>query len=72
MSFDYDPFRHFEIITATPDGTFLKWLCHKCGGEGKINHSENAPIKAIADDFKNHLKNSHKKTPADFHGWSKR
>lgn len=72
MSWDYDPFRHFEVIIASPNGTTFKWYCHKCGGDGTLIHSENAPIKTIRDDYRNHLVNSHKKTPADFRGWSKR
>lgn len=70
MGFDYNPYRHFEIVAASPNGTTFKWICHNCGGEGKIIHSENAPIKAITDDYKNHLATSHRKSPSDFQGWS--
>jgi hypothetical protein len=68
MSFDYNPFKHIELV-ETEEGKKVVLHCHSCGWNS-------SPIpwgRSISEAFaiaKKHIESSHRRTEADFIGWS--
>lgn len=61
MSFSANPFLNVTIIQR-PEGKFF--LCNGCGGEKELAEDSISTAFDIADQ---HVRNSHKRTPEDFH-----
>lgn len=71
MSFNYNPYKHIEVIDT---GDKIVLYCHGCGAEisewqgndfGLTTH-----VLALFLAMAQHVKLSHKRTQADFTGWS--
>lgn len=81
MGFDYNPFRHIEIVetnstdelTGAPIGlrTF-EWYCHNCGGQSSSKGKtwQIDALQGLLEDWEQHLKGSHRKTRFDLKKWS--
>lgn len=68
MSFNYNPYRHIEVIKRTTDGPYILY-CHACGADV----AEYVHTVSVGELFRRiavHIKESHKRTPEDFQGWS--
>jgi hypothetical protein len=83
MSFSHNPYLHAEIIYREEARDYegwpgqsrhyeagWAWYCHSCGGESKKAWDENTPFGVFMVEFRDHIANSHKRTPEDFEGWS--
>ena len=77
MGFDFNPFKHIEVIhyekdrppyndKEYPAGFYL--YCHNCGGQTWV------PPRANLEDLfavqRKHVEESHGRTDSDFEGWS--
>lgn len=79
MSFDYDPFRHVELIQDDDDPHLWYWHCHSCGGDGndpRRTHPQLEPLcraDRLVMSFFEHVRSSHERTPKELRaaGWSK-
>lgn len=82
MSFDYNPFKHFEIIKVQlvdPDDELnneqpksYAWYCHSCGRESHtqgIAFGMGAAISTIEASYRQHLRTSHRMEPQDVEDW---
>lgn len=68
MSFDYNPFKHIEVV-KTKDHKW-RWYCHSCGAQSDRTWDRFGKIGDIFDNFIAHIKRSHNRTLEDFEGWS--
>ncbi len=68
MSFDYNPYKHIELVE---EKGYWSWHCHGCGGDSEYDWDpDHDYLQPIIDDYRKHLLNSHKRTPEDFENWS--
>jgi hypothetical protein len=67
MSFARNPYK--AVTLETNDGSLCRWECDSCGGTGQW-YSLAGPLWKIIADFRDHVRDSHKRTPEDFRGWS--
>jgi hypothetical protein len=70
MSFDYDPYRHIELVRAVNDDTLWRWHCHSCGGGWNSQPEPLCRADRLYRYFQAHLISSHERTPEDFAGWT--
>lgn len=73
MSFDYNPLEHVEIVTNNL-GDGYEVYCHGCGAQIPLGGNLDVLDIPIHDAFivmRRHVETSHKRTDADFKGWSK-
>jgi hypothetical protein len=71
MSFDYNPYKHLEIIVTRRnkkkrivEATFF---CHGCGHQDNVSSPD---VAIIYERFAKHLTESHHRTEEDFEDWS--
>lgn len=69
MSFDFNPFRHIEVVLEDEEDDMWSAYCNGCGAVLKM-HSSGEPIGTFIDNIKAHLSSSHDRTPEDMKGWS--
>lgn len=68
MSFDYNPYRHIEVVRKTKYSP-VHLYCHSCGKEwGDWTTQVTASI--LFDAMATHVKESHARTEEDFKDWS--
>lgn len=68
MSFDYNPYKHIEIISSTnPTGGIIGWCwyCHSCGAVGHRNLGI-VIVDKLYEQYKDHLKKTHKNDTEDY------
>lgn len=79
MGFDYNPYKHLELIQRESEHTDsggrtykagITWYCHNCGGEGQEAWKITSSLKPIVDHWFRHLISSHNAMPIHFEGWS--
>lgn len=71
MSFDYNPFRHIEVVEHEPD--HFSWYCHGCGADSHrkgTTYSTVTSIGTVFSAFKAHIRNSHGRTEEEMKDWS--
>lgn len=82
MSFDYNPFKHIEIVEQPTGG--YSWHCHGCGADSHVNrahrpagtirtgtlYGKHTPLIEVFDSFRSHIRISHGRTEDDFSDWS--
>lgn len=79
MSFDYNPFKHVELIQCDDEPNLWFWHCHSCGADSyRESRSDGlrVPLNRTGDlitDFHRHIRRSHEFTPEllEARGWSK-
>ena len=64
MSFDYDPYRHFDIIKVDPG--WYQAMCHGCGTQVGSKYGATAPIGVFEQAIAQHVRNSHSRDEEDF------
>lgn len=68
MSFNYDPYRHIEVL-HTPGGDY-KLYCHSCGGEFGDFVSA-TPVAVLFHHMALHVQESHRRNRTFFLDWSR-
>lgn len=67
MSFDYNPFKHIELVQDEHSPQLWYWYCHGCGAEGEL-HSMH--LNDLYENYREHLIRGHARFPESFEGWS--
>lgn len=67
MSFDYNPFKHIEVLHR-PHGNYRVY-CHGCGAE-LGDFIGDVPAKVLFATMAAHIVKSHHRSLTDFDGWS--
>jgi len=79
VSFDYNPYKHMEIVLIETEGETSKgrgpisgwtWHCHSCGGHGNILREEFESLQIIFVEWQLHISQSHGYPPEFFKDWS--
>lgn len=70
MSFDYNPFKHVELVQSDEDEEMWCAHCHSCGANLKPHHEGNS-LDVWLRNIKAHLTVSHERDEEDFATWSK-
>lgn len=73
MSFDYNVFKHVELVVTDDDPNLWFWHCHGCGADGDRKGQKLPLEKAdeLVASFHAHVRKSHACTPEDMAEWSK-
>lgn len=71
MSFTENPYYTLTVSESVSTGK-IHWVCDSCGGQSKTGFDSSTPVDVIWNDFIDHIRNSHRRTPSDFEGWGTR
>jgi len=67
MSFDYNPFKHIEVVHE-PHGNY-KLYCHSCGTIWG-DYVSTVPVNILFDAVAKHILDSHKRSRESFDSYS--
>jgi len=71
VGFDFDPYRHIEVVQDEDESEKWHLHCHSCGAEKIGDFDVHTKLGELINRSQSHVRLSHQRTPEDFRGWSR-